>query len=351
AAITNHGFGHATRSVAVLADLQRRCPELKLIIVTTAPQWLLDKYLVADYVYRPRVLDVGAVQSDSFTIDRDKTLQALNRLRDSAQSLIEEEVGFIKEEGVSLLYGDIPPMLGYIAEAAGLLCWMSSNFGWDLIYREWGEKFRETVDWVQGGFSKCDRLFRVPFHESMPAFQSIEDVGLTGGRAAFTEAELREKFQIEVERDRVVMLTFGGYGIANLPYENIARFPDWQFITFDREAPDTYKNLLRLDGKAIRPVDVMPVCGRLVGKPGYSTFSEAMLHDVPIVSLPRAGFAEAQYLIEGLVNHSFHQLLEPNEFETSGWEFLHRPLTTPRTDQKLPKNGNGVIADAIAAYF
>lgn len=143
AAITNHGFGHATRSAAVLADLQLRCPDLTLVVVTTAPQWLLDKYLTQDYIYRPQVLDVGAVQSDSFTIDRDATLEALKRLRNTSAELIAQEVQFIQEIGATLVYGDIPPMAGYIAEAAGLPCWMSSNFGWDLIYQTGQQIYRE----------------------------------------------------------------------------------------------------------------------------------------------------------------------------------------------------------------
>jgi hypothetical protein len=185
----------------------------------------------------------------------------------------------------------------------------------------------------------------------MPAFQAIEDVGLTGGRSRFTETELREKFQIRTNRERIILLTFGGYGISNLPYENLSDFPDWQFITFDSAAPEQFDNLLKLDGKAIRPVDVMPLCGRLIGKPGYGTIAEAMLHDIPTVLLPRSGFAEAQYLVEGVINYSPHQLLAPNEFESSRWEFLHQPLTPPKREQTLSKTGNETIVEAIAAYF
>ena len=350
AAITNHGFGHATRSAAVLADLQLRCPELQLVLVTTAPKWLLDRYLTKDYIYRPKVLDVGAIQSDSFNIDHQATLGALNQLREKSAQIIATEVEFIKEIGASLIYGDIPPMAGYIAEAAAVPCWMSSNFGWDLIYQEWDDRFADIVQWVQAGFAKCDRLFRVPFHEEMPAFKNIENVGLTGALPRYSEATLREKYQIQTERDRVIMLTFGGYGIAQLPYENVTRFPDYQFITFDADAPD-YPNLLKLDGKTIRPVDVMPLCGRIIGKPGYGTFAESLLQDKPIISLPRAGFAEAQYLVEGLRNYGTHQFLQPNEFETSQWEFLHQPMTPPKRQQTLPKTGNATIVEAIATFF
>ncbi len=41
-AITNHGFGHATETASVAAKIQQMCPEILLILVTTAPRWLLE---------------------------------------------------------------------------------------------------------------------------------------------------------------------------------------------------------------------------------------------------------------------------------------------------------------------
>lgn len=61
-AITNHGFGHATRTAAVAATIQKLCPEVLLIIVSTAPRWLLESYIEGDFIHRPRGFDVGVVQ-------------------------------------------------------------------------------------------------------------------------------------------------------------------------------------------------------------------------------------------------------------------------------------------------
>ncbi|MCE2888938.1 MAG: glycosyl transferase, partial [Pseudanabaena sp.] len=69
-AITNHGFGHATRTAAVLAELQQRSPDIKLIIATMAPRWLLEEYIEGDFIYHPRVFDVGVIQIDSLQVDR-----------------------------------------------------------------------------------------------------------------------------------------------------------------------------------------------------------------------------------------------------------------------------------------
>ncbi|MCM1984340.1 glycosyl transferase [Lyngbya confervoides] len=347
AAITNHGFGHATRSAAVLADLQRACPDLRLILVTTAPKWLLDSYLVNDYLYRPQRLDIGAVQQDSLTIDRAATLEALQALRSQQADLIATEVACIQEQGAILVYGDIPPLAARIAAAAGVPCWMSSNFGWDLIYQDWGKPFVEMVNWVREGFSLCDRLFRMPFHEPMSAFPNIEDIGLTGALPRYSRSELQAKVPRWIEGTPTVMLTFGGYGLSQVPYANVLKFPDWQFITFDSQAPTDLPNLIKVSGHQVRPVDLMPLCDRIISKPGYGTFAEALMQDLPIVTVPRTGFAEARYLVKGLQNHGHHLCLEPGEFETSTWDFLNRPLHPPQAPGPLDKTGNHTLVEAF----
>jgi len=87
-AITNHGFGHATRTAAVLAELQQRSPDIKLIIATMAPRWLLEEYIEGDFIYHPRVFDVGVIQIDSLQVDREIAKQLLkhgNKFANSKQ--------------------------------------------------------------------------------------------------------------------------------------------------------------------------------------------------------------------------------------------------------------------------
>ncbi|MGL5835716.1 MAG: glycosyl transferase, partial [Waterburya sp.] len=139
-------------------------------------------------------------------------------------------------------------------------------------------------------------------------------------------------------------------GLESIPYENLKHFADWQFITFDRNAPDL-PNLLKIADPTLRPLDFMPICGRVFSKPGYSTFSEALCCDTPIVSLTREGFAEALVLLNSIQDYSQHQIVSPNEFFTGNWDFLHQPLLTPRKKERLSKDGATAIAQEISAYF
>ena len=348
-AITNHGFGHATRAASVAAAIQRLCPDVLLILVTTAPRWLLEVYIQTDFIHRPRAFDVGILQDDSVTMDKPATLERLQQLRAQQNKLIASEVNFIKQNRVGLILADIPPIATLLAKATQVPCWMMSNFGWDFIYRPWGGEFLDMADWIADCFSKCDRLFRLPLHEPMSAFPLIQDVGLTGGSPRYSVAQLRETFALTASHDRTVLMTFGGLGLNEIPYQNLQQFSDWQFLTFDRNAPDL-PNLVKITDNHYRPVDLMPVCGRLLSKPGYSTFAEACRLGTPIVSITRDDFAEAAILLDGIQDYVPSQILTPSEFFEGNWDFLHQPLQ-PARSQPVLSDGNETIAQAAIDYL
>lgn len=349
-AITNHGFGHATRTASVVAEIQHRAPEILPILVTNAPRWLLESYISGDFIHRPRALDLGVIQTDSLTLDKAATLTRLQQIQAQQRSLIAAEVDFIRQNRVQLILADIPPLAASIAQAAGIPCWMASNFGWDLIYRAWGDAFSEIADWVSQCFAQCDRLFRLPFHEPMSAFPTIVDTGLTGASPCYSKTELRAKFSINSDPSQTVLLTFGGLGLNQVPYENLGNFPSWQFITFDRHAP-ALPNLVKIADLKYCPVDFMPLCGQVVCKPGYGTFAEACRLGIPIISLTREDFAEAPVLLAGLQDYCYHQILPAEEFFEGAWEFLDQPLQPPRQSQPLAMDGNEVIAEAVINYL
>ncbi len=349
-AITNHGFGHATRTASVAATIQKLCPEVLLIMVTTAPRWLLECYIEGDFIHRPRSFDLGVIQADSLTMDKEATKEKLLDIQKHQNSLIASEVNFIRQNRVNLILADIPFLTPLFAKAANIPCWMMSNFGWDLIYRDWGDEFIAIADWISDCYSKCDRLFRLPFHEPMQAFNNITDVGLTGGSPRYSGDDLRAAWGIAAPLEKTILLTFGGLGLQQIPYDNLKHFPDWQFIIFDQSAPDL-PNLVKITDRKYRPVDFMSICGRVVSKPGYGTFAEATRLEVPLVTIPRDDFAEAAFLLEGIVNYHQHQILTPTEFFQGTWDFLDQQPQQPKLSQPIAKDGNEAIAQAVVNYF
>ena len=81
AAITAHGFGHAARTCAVLRRVRELAPDTRITIGTGAPAWLVETYLGHDVKIVDQRLDVGVVQADAITIDRELTIQRLDQIR------------------------------------------------------------------------------------------------------------------------------------------------------------------------------------------------------------------------------------------------------------------------------
>ncbi len=349
-AATGHGFGHAVRISTVAAAIQKLHPDSLLIMVTTAPRWLLESYISGDFIYRPLAFDVGVIQSDSFNMDKPATLKKMQEIYQKRQALMAAEINFIKTNKVGLILADIPPLMAPIAKLAGVPCWMMSNFGWDFIYEPWGKDFQDIVNWIKDCYQQCDRLFRLPMAEPMNAFNSITDVGLTGGTPRYAIDELRNKFKITASQEKTILLTFGGLGLEQIPYENLAQFSDWQFITFDPHAPDLH-NIIKITDSSYRPLDFMPLCSRVISKPGFSTFSETMRLDVPIVSLIRNDFAEAPFLLEGIKNYADHQIINTESFYQGNWDFLKQSPNPPKIGKTLRKDGAEVIAKAVIDFF
>ncbi|MEL6439593.1 MAG: glycosyl transferase [Cyanobacteria bacterium J06621_8] len=349
-AVTSHGFGHGVRAATVAEKLQQMRPDLALHFVTVAPEWLLKSYMQESFVYRQRVFDVGVIQTDSLTMNKPATLERMQAIIAQEKQIIAEESQYIREHNLGLVLADIPALAAPIAHAASVPCWMMSNFAWDFIYRDWGVEFEPIVSWSENYYGQSDRLFRLPLAEPMSAFPHVTDVGLTSSTPRFTPQALRQKFNITAPQEKTILLTFGGLGLQAIPYGNLKQFADWQFITFDRSAPDL-PNLLKVADNALRPLDFMPLCGRIVSKPGYSTFSEALCCEVPIVSLIREGFSEAAVLLNGIQDHSHHQIISTDEFYQGAWDFLKQTMLTPRKNRGLAKDGAVTIAQEISDYL
>ena len=353
-AVTNHGFGHATRAASVATEVRQQCKAanipLKLIMATRAPKWLLDSYLVGDYAHYPVGVDIGVLQSDSLTMDKAATLREVQAIQAAEDRIIEAEAEYLRSQSVDLVLADIPPLMPKIAKAAGIPCWLMGNFGWDFIYQPWGDDFKPIVDWIRACFSQGDRTFRMPFHEPMTSFPKITDVGLTGGIPKYTVEYLRQRMASDVPPEKTVLLTFGGLGLSEIPYKALLKFPDWQFVTFDRQAPDL-PNLYRVDDRAMRPVDWMVMCDRIVSKPGYSTFAEACLLDKGVITITRDCFAEAPILIEGIQDYAPHRVIEAKDFFEGDWSFIIEDLKPAKKSEKLNKAGKTEIATAVTQYL
>jgi hypothetical protein len=207
-----------------------------------------------------------------------------------------------------------------------------------------GEAFRPWAEGCRRLYGRGDLLIRCPLSLPMDWGVPALPVGLTCGRPRLDPEALRRQLRLPPERERVVLISFGGLGMAVEPHL-LQRWPDHVFVA-------TAPGLAAMaNGRTlpagVRPLDVMPLASRLITKAGYSSFCEAFSQSVGIHLVHRSGFAEAAVLEEALRRHGAHRLLSREDLRSGEWQ-LDAPLLPPSRGP-LPADGAATAARAIVS--
>ena len=147
-----------------------------------------------------------------------------------------------------------------------------------------------------------------------------------------------------------VMFAFGGLGIK-INYDLFNKWSEYRFLVPSHFNHKNFSkapyNVFFFD-KSIRVLDLLPYCSRIITKPGFSTFCEALTYDVGIHSVDREGFVESEELIKGLRKYGLNNILSKIDFNNGNWE-LDQELTSP-TDNKLSIDGATRAAKEIVGF-
>jgi len=115
--ISGHGFGHATRMIALMKELRRSEPGMDLLIRTAVPEWLFRGEIQHGLSVFPAQIDAGVVEKDLFSQDSLATLKATAAFFSREQELVAEEARFARERKVDVIVSDIPPLASVIGHS------------------------------------------------------------------------------------------------------------------------------------------------------------------------------------------------------------------------------------------
>jgi hypothetical protein len=344
ACISSHGFGHGSRSAAVLAELAALRPGWRLVLSTALPESFLQlAFGPVSFERRPCQWDVGVIQADALGADADATLEALQKLEAGLPDLIDREAAWLLEQREPiLLLADVPPAAASLGERIGQAPVWLASFGWDAIYGPMGPEFEPWAAQARELYGRGRLLLRCPLALPMPWGLPERAIGLTCSRPRIAPGELADRLGLPEQRQRCVLISFGGLGM-NLDPALLDRWSELLFIGSDPSLAEAANGRLLPEG--VRPLDAMPLVGRLITKPGYSSFCEAFSQDVGIHLVRRQGFAEAPVLERQLQLHGMHRLISAAQLHRGDWE-LDQPLLEPEAGP-LASDGAAVAARSL----
>lgn len=347
--ITPHGFGHAVRSLEIIRKLRERSREVRLIVVSDIPVFLVEQCVGVPLPYRRRRLDVGLVQRDSLRFDLAATREALERLRRDEDRLLAEEVDFLAGEAVSAIVSDVAFLPFLAAERRGIPSLGIGNFTWDWIYgsyRHLDSGWEPLIGWVREGYRRCGLFLELPMHGDCSVCPNRRSVPLVCRRASRDPSETQKLLGIDGGR-RHYLVSFADLHLGAEAGRRLEAIRDARFL-FKHPLTLSAANSRSLDGLPLSYADVVAAVDGVITKPGYGIVSDCLAHGTPMVYTDRGVFPEYEVLVEAIRENLASVYLPSEDLYAGRWQTALDDLS--RTGRRTPAirlDGADVCAEII----
>jgi hypothetical protein len=347
--ITPHGFGHASRSAAVMAAVQERASHVRFELFTTCPKQIFNQSLHSSFGYHATDVDIGVVQSTPLKEDLQATCQALERWLPFNTAAVQQTAQLLKRMRCAMVVCDISPFGIEVAAEAGVPSLLVESFTWDWIYNGYAadapcllpySRMMKTI------FGRVDH--RIQTHPLCQTADSDLTIGPISRKTRTGRRQTRKTLKIPDEA-AMVLISMGGVRdrfefLDHLPYRSNQFFviPSTDGLV----APQRNVILLPTHSTFFHP-DLSLAADLVIGKVGYSTVSEIHQAGTPFGYIARPESPESDPLVEFVKKHMVARPISTRAYNTGQWvDLLPQLLSLPRG--QLPKN-NG--ADQAAEFI
>ena len=348
--ITSHGFGHASRSLAVLEELHRLLPALRFEIFTRTPYWFLEENLDPScFAHHQLDVDIGLVQKNPFEHDLTATLNRLNDFLPLSESTIGPLADTLRKKNCGAIFCDISVLGIAVANAIGVPSILLENFTWDWIYEEYGDEvpaFSDFTGLIRSAYAQANlHLQTEPVCNRRARAISIPPISR---RFRVPREKTRASLNV-MPKEHLVLLTTGGIRGS---YEMLDRLRERSNVRFllsgSSETLRFEANMIHLPHRSgHHHPDLLMASDALVGKAGYGTVAEARASGIPFARVLRDNFRESPILETYLDKHVLGFKLSETCFNNGSWIDRLDELLSKKRKDNINENGATLVAERI----
>lgn len=201
--ITDHGFGHSTRSIAIIRELNKT--KIETIIRNTTAQNLLRSSLPNNKIITG-LTDVGpTINSDGLGINLKKSKKNLKNWIEKISFFAKKESQLISKIKPNLVISDISPMPLVASKKMNVTSLAISNFSWyDVL------KFipSDELSKLLLAYDMADYAIQLPLGTKMDHFKNKVRMGLVSRKVITKRNIIRKKLGLK-RSQYLVLVTIG----------------------------------------------------------------------------------------------------------------------------------------------
>ena len=314
--ITDHGKGHATRSIAIIRELQK---DYEVIVRNSNSEDLIKQSLQNIKLISGKTDQGSIIKNNGISIDKVKTKNKIEKWIHQFEKNSIKESRLISKYSPNLIISDVSAMPLISAKKNGIPSIVISNFSWhDVIDFISNDKSNLLLE----AYQNADFSIKLPFGTKMGHFKKQKQVGLVCRKTTQSKEKIRKKLKIK-NSDKVVLFALGNskQKISCQDEKNIkvlsmgTNIQNCQFLDLSNW----------IEGQNIVAASDLVIC-----KCGYGFVSECFTNNVPFYYVSDDNHIEQKSISDQLRKIGINNRINLDglsNFRTSSYLFTAKKLT------------------------
>lgn len=355
-AVTSHGLGHLTRSLAIARAFRDLHAEVELIVATTVSRDRVALDLPPPFELHRVAYEPGTLQHTCFELDVPGTRRAYAAELAGRDARLAAERDFLRAISCDGVVSDIPALPVRAAADLGLPVVGVANFTWDWILAALLGEGDPTVVRLAEEYAAGGLHLRLPFGPPTSPFARSEPAPLVSRHARLEAAEVRRRLGIGVERtQRLVLVCPGGWEADRWQPIRVRDCEGFQFVAVGDLPISADVPVLSLPHalpEGIGFPDLVAAADVVLAKPGYGIASECVSHGTPLVAIERPLFPETPVLLEDFRRLGPLATLSLEDFFAGRWQAALDAVSAGSTSfESVPSDGASRVARRVGEFL
>jgi predicted glycosyltransferase len=288
--VTDHGRGHATRSIAIIRDLLKE--DFEIIIRNSNVLDFIKKSLPEINII-PGITDVGPImKKDGISIDSEETKKNVGNWLEQINKASKLECDKISKYSPDLIISDISAMPFLVAENLSKPSIAISNFSWYDVLDNILSNTQLSI--LKEAYDVADLLIQLPLGTPMEHFKTKKKVGYVCRYTTDEKMRVRKKIGLK-ESELGVFVALG----QSKDEISVNCDDDIKIITTETKIKNQ-TNLITLPGW-IEGQDLVAASDLVICKCGYGIISECMTNGTPFQCILDDNHKEQKFMYQYLV--------------------------------------------------